>query len=245
MHLKQIWVYPVKGLRGKKRRFSRLIAGAGLAGDRRRAFLNKRGMEEYQGNWLPSAYLHNLNKVPSMALLKLPFLRQPPQEVSGYAASFVEATDRPFWDYPRQGLSVLNLESLRWLERRAGHPIEAERFRANLIIDGIPPFSEWDWAGKSVYINGPEIAFTRPIKRCATIDTCPASGARQTGLVDELKREFGLPWFGMYAQVVRGGVIWKGARLKPAAAHYPELVESSWNEVPFPPPDPETWKCLS
>ena len=57
----------------------------------------------------------------------------------------------PFYDMINDHVvSLINLESLRDFEARSGLTIDHERFRANIIIDGMKPFQELELAKKKI-----------------------------------------------------------------------------------------------
>lgn len=75
--------------------------------------------------------------------------------VDGQAVSFADATP----------VAVGNEASRRDLERRAVEPFEMERFRANLVVDGLAPWEEDTWASFSV--GAARLRAVIPIPRCA------------------------------------------------------------------------------
>jgi uncharacterized protein YcbX len=59
-----------------------------------------------------------------------------------------------FADVPARYISLINLATLREMERVAGKPIDPARFRANIIIDGAEPWQEFSWLSKKLRIDG-------------------------------------------------------------------------------------------
>ena len=62
---------------------------------------------------------------------------------------------------------IISQASLDQLSEKAGEHIPAERFRANLIIDGVVAHAEDDL--KNIEINGVELAGVKPCARCVMI----------------------------------------------------------------------------
>jgi uncharacterized protein YcbX len=59
-----------------------------------------------------------------------------------------------FADVPARYISLINLATLREMERVAGKPVDPARFRANIIIDGAEPWQEFSWLSKKIAIDG-------------------------------------------------------------------------------------------
>ena len=77
----------------------------------------------------------------------------------------------PFYDMINDHVvSLINLESLRDFEARSGLSIDHERFRANIIIDGMKPFQELELAKKKIKIGNTLFEVFQNTPRCkATI----------------------------------------------------------------------------
>lgn len=123
----------------------------------------------------------------------------------------VQAPGHSFADVPIKCLSLINLASVRDLERIAGVNIDPLRFRGNLYVDTGTPWAEFGWCGREIVVSGAEgpvrLEGLERIERCAAIDVDPASGARDLHLPKALQRGYGHVDMGVYAKVVTGGVI--------------------------------------
>ncbi len=123
----------------------------------------------------------------------------------------VEAKDDSiFTDQKKKVLSVVNLASLRDLERVVGKPVDPIRFRANIYIDGIDPWSEFKWIGKEASCGDAEVNIKERIERCAAINVDPESGERDLNLVKALDGGFGHSDMGIFVTVTHGGRIAQG-----------------------------------
>lgn len=118
--------------------------------------------------------------------------------------------DQQFTDVPDPWVSLINLASVRDIERVARAPIDPLRFRGNLYIDGAPAWAESGWAGKVIEIGEAALEVVEPIERCAATNVDPGSGAVDMNLPLTLRKGFGHIECGVYARVVRGGRIAKG-----------------------------------
>lgn len=113
-----------------------------------------------------------------------------------------------FTDSIRSGfVSILNLESVRDLERRMGAPLDPLRFRANIAIEGWAPWLEEDLVGKRVTIGGAELRVLKTIDRCPATHVDPATGVRDLDVMDALRSAFGRISCGIYAKVKIGGSV--------------------------------------
>lgn len=104
-------------------------------------------------------------------------------------------------------ISLHSLDSLGDLERVAGRPIERERLRANIWIEGFDPWAEFDWVGKDIKIGGVTVRIKERIDRCAATNVDPATGLRDMNIPKTLKQGFGHIDFGVFADVIDGGEI--------------------------------------
>jgi len=76
-------------------------------------------------------------------------------------------TKQPFFDYISEPvISLINLESLRDFNNKTHNNIDLERFRGNIYIEGLEPFEEFKWIGKTIIINEKEFEVLSAIPRC-------------------------------------------------------------------------------
>lgn len=129
---------------------------------------------------------------------------------------FVSAAPHRFTDVSvvsaqlMNAISVLNLASVRALQERLGTAIDPARFRANIQIDGLPPWWELENIGGTITVG--EVVL-RPIlrtKRCAATEVNPKTSQRDLRLPYLLRREMGHMDMGCYVEVVRGGTLRPG-----------------------------------
>ncbi len=115
-----------------------------------------------------------------------------------------------FTDHPEGHVSIINLETVRDLERRVGRPVDPLRFRANLYIEGWPAWCENEAAGRSVGIGGARAEVFKPIVRCAATEVDPATGERDMEIPKALFDHFGHVHCGIYVKVTDGGRVAEG-----------------------------------
>ena len=124
-------------------------------------------------------------------------LRGPPKVVF--------APGHSFSDVAMKCLHIVNLASVRDLERVVGRPIDPLRFRANVYIDGVEPWAELRWVGRELTIGGIRAQVVDRTVRCDATNVDPRTGARDMGLPTLIRRTWGHGDFGFYAKVIDGG----------------------------------------
>jgi uncharacterized protein YcbX len=117
-----------------------------------------------------------------------------------------------------EAVSIINLASVRDLERRIGKRVDFRRFRANFLIDGIPPWAEFDWLERQFSIGGIGLRGLIRIKRCPATEVDPDTALRDIRVPLELKDHFGHSELGIYASVLSDGVLRPGAVVAGPAA---------------------------
>jgi uncharacterized protein YcbX len=113
-----------------------------------------------------------------------------------------------FMDSRRGFVSILNLDSVRDIERRLGRPVDPARFRANVQVEGWGAWSEYGLeAGRRLRLGDAELSLMADIDRCMATHVDPWSGVRDIDMVGTLHAEFGHICCGVYAAVVGGGTL--------------------------------------
>jgi uncharacterized protein YcbX len=126
-------------------------------------------------------------------------LRGPPK--------IVHAAGHSFSDVAAKCVHIVNLASVREIERVLGRAIDPLRFRANLYVEGSKPWAEFDWLDKELGIGEARLAVFARTTRCEATNVDPTSGARDMAVPELLSRTWGHTDFGVYAKVVNGGEI--------------------------------------
>jgi uncharacterized protein YcbX len=118
-----------------------------------------------------------------------------------------------FMDSRSGFLSIINLASVRALEKETGIAIDPIRFRANVYIDGVPAFSEFAWVGRRITIGDVALTGLKRTERCAATTVNPATAVRDLMIPAVLMRSYGHADCGIYCAVSGGGRIAVGDRL--------------------------------
>ncbi|WP_425406696.1 MOSC domain-containing protein [Hwanghaeella sp.] len=121
----------------------------------------------------------------------------------------VEAPEeKSFSDVPANLISIINLATVKDIERVVREPVDPLRFRGNLYLEGLPAWQESSWVGKDINIgNGVVLHVQEPIGRCAATNVDPATGQRDLNIPLTLRKGFGHTNCGVYAKVKAGGTI--------------------------------------
>ena len=121
-----------------------------------------------------------------------------------------------FMDSAKSGfVSLLNLASVRALAAAAGRAeLDPMRFRMNIVVEGLPPWGEFDLIGKDIRIGGAILHVLKATERCAAINAAPGKGVRDTDLLRTMEERLGHHDCGIYAKIVGGGAISVGDTLE-------------------------------
>lgn len=111
---------------------------------------------------------------------------------------------------------IANVASCDDLSRRVGHPVEMERFRPNMVVEGPAPWDEDAW--REVIIGGSvRLAVVKPCARCTVVTVDPATG--ETGkeplrTLSTFRKQGHKVLFGMNAIPLNVGEIQVGASVE-------------------------------
>ena len=119
----------------------------------------------------------------------------------------LQAPGHRFMDHPKGDVSILNLASVRDLEQKLGREIDPLRFRANIYVEGWPPWVENQWAGAGMMVGWAQAQVFKPIVRCAATDVDPATGVRDMEITKALFDHYGHMFCGVYVHVTRDGAV--------------------------------------
>ena len=133
-------------------------------------------------------------------------VRGTPRVVEAPGHTFSDARQRPnstTYHY----VSIVNLASIAALEQEVRVPVDPIRFRANLHIEGIPAWSEFDWVDAEITVGRARLRVVSPIVRCAATAVNPTTAERDLNIPAILQKTFGHAHMGVYAEVIEGGEI--------------------------------------
>ncbi len=108
-------------------------------------------------------------------------------------------------DYP--SLTIGNLASHRAVEGRLGRTLQVERWRANLWLDGLPAWEEFDWIGRHVRVGKATLRIVERTGRCAAPSANTDTGQRDSNLLQFLDENWNHQDFCVHAEVIDSGQI--------------------------------------
>jgi uncharacterized protein YcbX len=107
-------------------------------------------------------------------------------------------------------VSIINLASVKDLERVTGKPVDPVRFRGNFFVGGLDPWVEFDWVGREIAVGGAKLEITQRIERCAATNVDPHTAERDLNIPKDLQRGFGHVNMGIYGRVTAAGRVATG-----------------------------------
>jgi len=122
------------------------------------------------------------------------------------SARIIRAPDQGMTDSAFASVSIINLSSGADLGARMGQDLSSLRWRANIHLDGLEPWAECDWIGRTLRIGEAELELREQITRCRATVANPATGIRDADTLGALKKR-GHQEFGLYGVVTRSGQI--------------------------------------
>jgi MOSC domain-containing protein len=129
------------------------------------------------------------------------------------APKVVSSPGHSFSDMAAKCVSIINLASVRELERAVGRPVDPLRFRANVYVEGLAPWAELQWLDQAISIGPVRLDVFARIRRCDATNVDPTTAARDMAVPATLMRTWGHQDLGMYAKVVEGGTISVGSEV--------------------------------
>lgn len=226
--IKEIYIYPIKSMRGVKLEKAHLSVH-GFLGDRRYAFVQEAlaatdGFPWMTGREMPPMILHKtrFGRLPSPQDRNVPVFAQTPD------GSEYEVTDPQLCEhiaqllghpvfllkngrgsYDTQQVSLISLTSVAQLEHEAQTTIDPRQFRANLYIEPADrvPFVENNWVGRVLRVGETaQIGITQRDERCMMINLDPQTAVQDPAVLRTVVREHEEA-MGIYGNVIVPGVV--------------------------------------
>ena len=111
-------------------------------------------------------------------------------------------------------VSLLNIQSINDFQKKIDKKVEISRFRGNICIDGIKPWEEREWMGKTIKINNISFKVEKNIPRCVAINLKPATDDNSLNLLQSLKKNYKHFEMGIYLTALDDGEINLGDKVK-------------------------------
>lgn len=116
-------------------------------------------------------------------------------------------------DHNAPVISILNLASVKDVERVTQKPVDPLRFRANIWLEGTAPWHEFEWIDQQITIGDVRLTVIKRIDRCAAINVNPTTAERDQNIVKALQMGFRHIDVGVFARVETAGTIRAGDTL--------------------------------
>ena len=111
-------------------------------------------------------------------------------------------------------VSLLNIQSINDFQKKIDKKVEVSRFRGNICIDGIKPWEEREWMGKTIKINNISFKVEKNIPRCVAINLKPATDDNSLNLLQSLKKNYNHFEMGIYLTALDDGEINLGDKVE-------------------------------
>ena len=120
----------------------------------------------------------------------------------------VQDSINPFFDtMPTKTISLININSIRDLEKHLTKKVEIQRFRGNIYVDGLDPWDERDLVNKTLIIKGLKFKVTKEIPRCVVTNIKPNSSELNLSIPISLKQFYNHINLGIYLLPLNDGTI--------------------------------------
>lgn len=104
-------------------------------------------------------------------------------------------------------VTLLNLASVRDLERVTRAPVDPRRFRANFWIDGLPAWIERSWTHRDFRLGALRLQGIEPIECSSAANVDPETAVVDMNLPLTLSRAYGHGFCGLCCRVVEDGEV--------------------------------------
>jgi uncharacterized protein YcbX len=131
------------------------------------------------------------------------------------SARLLRVPGRGMTDTEFPSLSLINAASHRALSAAMGQELSPERWRGNLLIEGLEPWQEFDWIGRKLALGAARLEVRQRITRCNATKANPDTGRSDADTLGALKSGWGHQDFGSSVTVSRGGRVALGDALDP------------------------------
>ena len=232
MQILSITRYPIKGFAGEALQNTLVRSLKTLPGDRQHALQYVDRIPPSSKGWRPKKYflqsvqtnlcseIHiewnsdivhfnyrgNPFKIPRTALANGSL----PQWIASLAPELGEFTletlETGFTDERDAYVSLVNRSTVSAIAEATGTSYHPERYRGNLLVDGVRPFDELNWVGQTLQIGTATFEVVEPIVRCKATE-CDWHGSRTEGFLDRLDQQLDTDTCGLFLRAVGNGEI--------------------------------------
>ena len=174
-------------------------------------FLNKYNFE-YKENELKMLIKKNLikkidlNDDNNLKLISEELIKH--ETIKNYFPYLIKNINYPFFDtMPQNSISLINISSIKDFEKKIDHKIDHERFRGNIYINNIKPWTEFSWINKKIIINDCSFIVLKKIPRCSATNLRLNSDIFDINVPQKLREVYGHIDMGIYLKPLNNGII--------------------------------------
>ncbi|HEY5093703.1 MAG TPA: MOSC domain-containing protein [Candidatus Eremiobacteraceae bacterium] len=231
MRVTQLWRYPVKSMRGELLLSTRFERG-GIPFDRRYALLDETPQSAHRGKattatQFPAMLGYGARVTDDSVVVRLPdgavtgiteaAVAERLSQDTGLRLALIDAPDGT--NHDEADVLVINEASVRQLALEWGQPVDARRFRPNVVVGGGSAFEEEAWVGRKLRVGSTVLDVASSCVRCSITNVDPetlASDPSFLKMIAQLHRAC----FGVYCAVSEPGYAGVGdeCALLPAGA---------------------------
>lgn len=129
------------------------------------------------------------------------------------APRFMEAAGFYFGNVEDRVISLISNASVVDLSRTVGGAVDGRRFRGNFYVDGLEPWVERAWVGKTLTIGGLRFSVVDETIRCGATTVNPATSARDLNVPKILQDRYGHMFCGIYLKAMERGSVAEGGEI--------------------------------
>lgn len=111
-------------------------------------------------------------------------------------------------------VSIINLDSVIEFSKDIGQHVDPRRFRGNIHLSGLTPFTELEMVDRTIAIGTVQLRVVSRTKRCPATEVDLTTGERDLKTPKLLLKKYGHMDMGVYAEVMQGGLIAEGDEVK-------------------------------
>ena len=238
MELRSITRYPLKGFAGERLKKSSIQRFQTLQGDRQYALQYAERNPPAQEGWRPKKFFAQSVQTDLCSQIKVdwtlenvhfdyqgdglvidrnPFdgdtliewIRSLSPDLGQLT---LETLATGFTDEREAYISLLNRSTVTAIAKATDTSDHPERYRGNLLIDGVDPFEELSWVGRTLQIGNATFEVVNPIVRCRATE-CDWHGTRTADFLDLLDRQLDTDVCGLYLRSLDNSEIVKCGQL--------------------------------
>tara|TARA_B100001123_G_C15228653_1_gene994200 strand:+ start:735 stop:1502 length:768 start_codon:yes stop_codon:yes gene_type:complete len=130
------------------------------------------------------------------------------ENLKNFNSFLIKNISFPFFDtMPHNSISLINLNSIKDFEKKINYKINHERFRGNIYINDIEPWSEFAWLDREIKINDCAFKVLSKIPRCSATNLPFNSDKADINLPNKLNEIYGHINMGVYLKPLNSGTI--------------------------------------